>query len=115
MPFPSGTVLLGHVVSSMVRNLMATAVVLIVGFAAGFPTDASALQLLGSVGVIALWILVITIVFAVLGMVSGSPEAANGYGFIPLFLPYISTVRHRAVTWGLPLCGVWASSDCRCC
>lgn len=91
MPFPAGTVLLGHVVSSMARNLMATAVVFIVGFAVGFRTEASALQLLGSVGVIALWILVITIVFAMLGMVSGSPEAANGYGFILLFLPYISS------------------------
>ncbi|MGO1591922.1 MAG: ABC transporter permease [Ancrocorticia sp.] len=91
MPFPSATVLLGHAASSVVRNLLATAVVVIAAFALGFRTDASAAQFLGAVGLIALWILVITTVFAVLGMVAGSAEAASGYGFILLFLPYLSS------------------------
>ncbi|TDC63763.1 ABC transporter permease [Actinomadura sp. GC306] len=98
MPFPSVTVLLGHTASSMVRNLLATAVVLLVGFAVGFRTDASVPQFLAAVGVIALWILVITCVFAMLGMVAGSAEAANGYGFILLFLPYISSGFARVET-----------------
>lgn len=91
MPFPAVTVLLGHTVSSMVRNLMATAVVLLVGFAVGFRTEASAWQLLGSLGLILLWILAITVIFALLGLVAGSPESANGYGFVLLFLPYVSS------------------------
>ncbi|GGH33860.1 ABC transporter permease [Microbacterium album] len=91
MPFPSFTVLLGHTVASMVRNLLATAVVYGAAWAVGFRTDASPLQLVGSVGLIALWILVITVVFAVLGMVAGSAEAASGYGFMLLFLPYVSS------------------------
>ncbi|OLT46948.1 multidrug ABC transporter permease [Saccharomonospora sp. CUA-673] len=91
MPFPAVTVLLGHTVSSMVRNMLATAVVLAVAVAVGFRTDAGVLELLGAVGMIALWILVITVVFAVLGMVAGSAEAASGYGFILLFLPYVSS------------------------
>ncbi|WP_413543160.1 ABC transporter permease [Citricoccus nitrophenolicus] len=91
MPFPAVTVLLGHTVSSMVRNLMATAVVFAVGFAVGFRTEASAGQLLASVGLILLWILAITVIFALLGLVAGSPESANGYGFVLLFLPYVSS------------------------
>ncbi len=91
MPFPAVTVLLGHTVSSMVRNLLATAVVVGVAFALGFRTDASVGQFLGAVGLISLWILVITVVFAVLGMIAGSAEAASGYGFILLFLPYVSS------------------------
>ncbi|MDS2173052.1 ABC transporter permease [Nesterenkonia sp. CL21] len=91
MPFPAVTVLLGHTVASMVRNLLATAVVLGVAFAVGFRTDAGLPQLLGAVGLIALWILAITCVFALLGLVSGSAESANGYGFILLFLPYVSS------------------------
>ncbi|GAB3063316.1 ABC transporter permease [Sediminivirga luteola] len=91
MPFPSVTVLLGHTASSMVRNLLATAVVVAVAFALGFRTEASVMQFSGAVGLIALWILVITVVFAVLGMVAGSAEAASGYGFILLFLPYVSS------------------------
>ena len=91
MPFPAVTVLLGHTVSSMVRNLLATAVVVGVAFALGFRTEANLAQVLGAVGIIALWILVITVVFAVLGMIAGSAEAASGYGFMLLFLPYVSS------------------------
>lgn len=91
MPFPAVTVLLGHTVSSMVRNMLATLVVVAVAFALGFRTEATVLQFAGAVGMIALWILVITVVFAVLGMVAGSAEAASGYGFILLFLPYVSS------------------------
>ncbi|OLT34262.1 multidrug ABC transporter permease [Actinomadura sp. CNU-125] len=91
MPFPSVTVLLGHTASSMVRNMLATGVVLLVGFAVGFRTDATVPQFVGAVGIIALWILMITTVFAMLGMLAGSAEAASGYGFILLFLPYISS------------------------
>ncbi|MFV2171707.1 ABC transporter permease [Actinomadura sp. LOL_016] len=91
MPFPSVTVLLGHTASSMIRNMLATTVVVLVGFAVGFRTDAGVPQFLGAFGIIALWILMITTVFAMLGMLAGSAEAANGYGFILLFLPYISS------------------------
>ncbi|GAA1203372.1 ABC transporter permease [Prauserella alba] len=91
MPFPAVTVLLGHTAASMVRNLLATGVVLAIAFGLGFRTDAGVAELAGAVGLIALWILVITVVFAVLGMVAGSAEAASGYGFVLLFLPYLSS------------------------
>lgn len=91
MPFPAMTVLLGHTVASMVRNLLATVVVVLLALAMGFRTGASPLQLLGSLGLIALWILAITSVFATLGMLARSAEAANGYGFALLFLPYLSS------------------------
>lgn len=91
MPFPAVTVLLGHTVASMVRNLLATAVVVLVALAVGFRSEASAVQLMGSFALIALWILVITLVFATLGMLASSAEAASGYGFILLFLPYLSS------------------------
>ncbi|MGP9538894.1 ABC transporter permease [Brachybacterium sp. AOP43-C2-M15] len=91
MPFPAVTVLLGHTIASMARNLLATGMVVLVALAVGFRTDASAGQLLASFGLIALWILVITVVFATLGMLAGSAEAASGYGFVLLFLPYLSS------------------------
>ncbi|WFP16679.1 ABC transporter permease [Citricoccus muralis] len=91
MPFPVITVLLGHTVSSLVRNLMATAVVVAAAFALGFRTAASPVQILTAIGLIMLWILVITCVFTLLGLVSGSAESASGYGFMLLFLPYISS------------------------
>lgn len=91
MPFPAVTVLLGHTVASLVRNLLATAVVVLVALAVGLRTSASPLQLLGSLGLVTLWILAITAVFATLGMLARSAEAANGYGFALLFLPYLSS------------------------
>lgn len=91
MPFPAATVLLGHTASSMARNLLATAVVLGAAFAVGFRTQASPAQLLAAVSLIGLWILVITVIFTAIGMVAGSAESASGYGFILLFLPYVSS------------------------
>ena len=42
-------------------------------------------------GILGIYILAITAIFAMLGLVAHSPEAANGYGFILLFLPYASS------------------------
>ncbi|WP_010525915.1 ABC transporter permease [Nesterenkonia sp. F] len=91
MPFPAVTVLLGHVVSSMARNLTATAVVLGLAALLGFRPAADLPQLAAALGLIALWILAVTCVFTFIGLLAGSAEAAGGYGFILLFLPYISS------------------------
>ncbi len=91
MPVPAWTVLVGHVVASLVRNLVATAIVLGVGVLLGFRPDAGVLGWFGAVAVISVWVLAVTAVFAVIGLVAGSPEAANGYGFVVLFLPYVSS------------------------
>lgn len=91
MPVPSATVLVGHTIASVVRNLLATAVVIVVAVAIGYRPDANALQWLAVIGILGLYILAITAIFALIGLVSNSPEAANGYGFILLFLPYVSS------------------------
>ncbi|MFF2390711.1 ABC transporter permease [Agromyces sp. NPDC058104] len=91
MPLRSGAVLTGHVVESLVRNLIATAVVIGVALLVGFSPTATPLEWLGVIGVVALYILAITYLFAAIGLAAASPEAASGYGFILLFLPYLSS------------------------
>lgn len=91
MPIASATVLVGHVVASLLRNLVATAIVVAVGVALGFRPTATALEWVVATGLVGLYILAITAVFAVIGLVAGSPETANGYGFVLLFLPYVSS------------------------
>lgn len=91
MPIASATVLAGHVIASVLRNLLATTIVILVALVIGFQPTATRLEWLGVLGLVALWILAITALFACIGLVSGSPEAANGYGFILLFLPYLSS------------------------
>lgn len=91
MPISASTSVLGHIVSSVVRNLIATAVVICVGLALGFRPNAGPADWLIALGIVTLWILAITCIFAVIGLIAGSPEAANSYGFIILFLPYVSS------------------------
>ncbi|WP_026926485.1 ABC transporter permease [Granulicoccus phenolivorans] len=91
MPVRAGAVLTGHVVASLLRNLVATGLVIAVALVLGFRPSAGPVGWLGAVGMIALWILAITYLFAAIGLASGSPEAATAYGFILLFLPYLSS------------------------
>lgn len=91
MPIPSATALSGHVVASVIRNLVATAIVVAVAIGIGFRPTTDPLAWLGALLLVTGWILAITTLFAFLGMVSSSPEAANGYGFALLFLPYLSS------------------------
>ncbi|QAY74474.1 ABC transporter permease [Agromyces protaetiae] len=91
MPLHAGAVLTGHVVSSLVRNLLATGIVVGVALLVGFRPSAGVAEWIAAVGVIALYIFAITYLFAAIGLAAGSPEAASGYGFILLFLPYLSS------------------------
>ena len=91
MPLRSGAVLTGHVVASLVRNLLATGVVIGVALLVGFRPTADVWGWIGAVAMIAVYILTITYLFAAIGLAAGSPEAASGYGFIILFLPYLSS------------------------
>jgi len=91
MPLRSGAVLTGHVIASLVRNLLATGIVIGVALLVGFRPTADLWGWIGAIAVIALYILTITYLFAAIGLAAGSPEAASGYGFIILFLPYLSS------------------------
>jgi len=91
MPLRSGAVLTGHVISSLARNLLATAVVIGVALLLGCRPSAGVAAWIGATALIALYILAITYLFAAIGLAAGSPEAASGYGFILLFLPYLSS------------------------
>lgn len=91
LPIRPAAVLAGHVAASVLRNLLATAIVIGVALAIGFRPTATLAEWLVAIALVALWILAITALFAFIGLVASSPEAANGYGFALLFLPYVSS------------------------
>ncbi|MGG6311657.1 ABC transporter permease [Paenibacillus macerans] len=91
MPIQSLGVITGHVVASLVRNLVATVIVIGVALLVGFRPAAGFGEWLGAAGIIVLFILAITWLFAAIGLVAGSASAAGGYGFVLLFLPYLSS------------------------
>jgi len=74
-----------------VRNLIATALVIGVALLVGWRPNASPLDWLASIGVVLLFILAISWLAATAGLLLGSPEAANGFSMILMFLPYVST------------------------
>ncbi|SEO52473.1 ABC transporter permease [Paenibacillus sp. OV219] len=91
MPIHSVSVITGHIVASLARNLVATGIVIGVGHLVGYRSSASAGEWLAALGVITLFILAFTVLFAAIGLSSGNPSAASGYGFALLFLPYLSS------------------------
>jgi ABC-2 type transport system permease protein len=91
MPIRSISVITGHVTASLVRNLLATCIVIGVALLVGFRPTANLIEWLGAIGIIILFILTFTWLFAAIGLVTGSPSAASGYGFALLFLPYLSS------------------------
>ncbi|MDR6867213.1 ABC-2 type transport system permease protein [Microbacterium resistens] len=91
MPLRASAVLTGHVVASLIRNLLATAIVIGVALLVGFRPHADLLGWIGAGAMIALYILAITYLFAAIGLAASSAEAANGFGFLILFVPYLSS------------------------
>jgi ABC-2 type transport system permease protein len=81
----------GHVTASLVRNLGSVAIVFAVAFAIGFRPDAGALQWAAALGVMTAFILAMSAVSAMVGLLARSAEAASGFTFFVLFLPYPSS------------------------
>ncbi|MEE1940241.1 ABC transporter permease [Streptomyces sp. TRM 70361] len=86
-----GSVLAGHVAASVVRNAAATAAVFAVAFAIGFRPEAGAAGWLAAVGVLAAYVVAFSWLSAAVGLLARTPEAASGFTFLVLFLPYPSS------------------------
>jgi ABC-2 type transport system permease protein len=85
------SVLSGHVAASVVRNLASTVLVFGVAFLIGFRPDAGPLDWLAAAGVLVLFILAISWLSAAVGLLARTPEAAGGFSFAIMFLPYPSS------------------------
>lgn len=91
MPIAASAVINGHVVASLVRNAVATTLVVMVALLLGFEPTAGPTEWLAASGILGLYVLAISWVSALMGLVAGTPDAANGYTFLVLFLPYVSS------------------------
>lgn len=91
MQVVSSAVLAGHVIASMARNLFSTTLVVLLSFVFGFRPTASPLQWLAVFGLISLFILALSWMSAMFGLVARSVDAASSLSFFILFLPYVSS------------------------
>jgi ABC-2 type transport system permease protein len=91
MPILSSAVLTGHVVASVARNVLATLLVIGVAYLTGFRPSASPLEWVAVAAVLLLWVLALSWVAVCFGLLARSVEGANGFTFLVLFLPYLSS------------------------
>jgi ABC-2 type transport system permease protein len=91
MPVTPSSVISGHVAASLLRNLLATVLVIGVGLAVGWRPSGGPLDWVGAAGLVVLFILALSWLAAAVGLLAGSPEAANSMTIVLMFLPYVST------------------------
>jgi ABC-2 type transport system permease protein len=91
MDVPRGAVLTGHVVASVLTNLVAIAALVGVAFLLGFDSSAGLLDWLGAVGIVVLLATAAGWFTVALGLAAKSPETA-GLAAVPLvLLPFFSS------------------------
>lgn len=91
LPILGSAMLTGHVVASVARNLVATALVIGVGLLLGWRPTARPIDWLAAAGVLALFMVAFSYLAASLGLLVRSVDAANGATFTVTFLPYLSS------------------------
>jgi ABC transporter DrrB family efflux protein len=92
LPMARPAVLAGRTLSDIGTNAISITVLLATGLIIGFSFHASALEIVGGIGLLLLFGYAFSWVFALLGLLVSSPESANSLGFIAVFpLTFISS------------------------
>ncbi|MEV5968402.1 ABC transporter permease [Streptomyces sp. NPDC051921] len=92
MAIHRGSVLVGHVVGSVLQSVASVVLVGAVGVAIGFrSTDATALEWLAAFGLLVLFALALTWIAVGMGLISPNAEAASNNAMPLIFLPLISS------------------------
>jgi len=91
MPMAGSSVLVGHVVSGVLRSALSLVVMVAVGLAIGFRPGGGLLGWLGALGLLALFAAGIFWLATLLGTVAKTVEGAGGLGMILVFIPYATS------------------------
>jgi len=85
------SLLAGHVVASLARNLASATLAVAVAFVIGYRSGADVGQWLEAIAILALFVLAMSWFAAAIGIMARSPEGAQGITFLISFLPYPSS------------------------
>jgi ABC-2 type transport system permease protein len=91
MPIYGSSLLVGHIVASLARNLVATTLVIGVGLGIGWRPTASPLEWLAAVGMVVVFVLALSWLAAGVGLLARNAEAATSFTMVLMFIPYVST------------------------
>lgn len=98
MPVFGSSLLVGHVVASLVRNLVATALVIGISLTIGWRPTGTATDWILALGMVLLLIVSISWLAAAVGLLARSAEAATSFTMVLMFVPYVSTAFVPAAT-----------------
>jgi ABC transporter DrrB family efflux protein len=92
LPMWSPAVISGRILADIGTNVIQLVIMFTVGIAAGFRFNASVFDVIAGIALLLLIGYAFSWVFAFIGLIASSPEAANAYGFTILFpLTFISS------------------------
>ncbi len=91
MPIARSSVLWGHVLTSVVSNIISVAVIFLVALVMGFNSSAGVLSWLAVAGILVLFTLALTWVAAIAGLSAKTVEGASAFSYPLIFLPFISS------------------------
>jgi ABC-2 type transport system permease protein len=91
MRISRASVLTGHVVGSVVQQLLGMAVLIGIAFAIGFRPNATAVEWLAAAGLLLLFIVAITWLAVALGLKAATPEAASNAPMPLVILPFLGS------------------------
>lgn len=91
MPIASQSILTGHALAAIVRSIITTSIIVAMAYFIEFRPTAGAFQWFLVMGILLLFMAVITWLSIIIGLLSSSAESANGISAIIMFLPYLSS------------------------
>lgn len=91
MPVARSAVLWGHVLTSVVANLVSLVLVVLVAVAMGFRTGAGVLSWLAVLGLLVLFTLALTWLAVIPGLTAKTVDGVSGFSYPLIFLPFISS------------------------
>lgn len=104
LPMSRAAVLAGRTLSDVVTNALSCVILVVTGLIIGFTFHASAVEIIAGFVLLLFFGYAFSWFFAWVGLLVGSPEAANSVGFIAVFpLTFISSAFVPVVTMPSPL------------
>lgn len=91
MNINQSSVLTGHIFASVIRNLLGTVIIIAFAYLIGFRADVSLIVGLLITGMVSIYILMITMVSLMVGLLGSNAEAVGGAMMFVQFAPYVSS------------------------
>ena len=91
LPIARSSVLWAHVLTSLVANLIALVVVVLVALLMGFRSGAGLPAWLAVAGILILFTLTLTWIAVIPGLTAQSPDGASAFSYPLVFLPFITS------------------------